>query len=613
MMSAVDSARWLNRLGKAVARAAALVTTGWLINGAIVHPSAAQIPALPQPAFTLMDENDVDSLSFTVYPHPVGDVSIGSKEHPLTHSSPDPLSPGRLLWPIHVDPSNCGALGNVVVQVALGVSTEYFSGCTSPLYPLSQSGSILTYDANGTYRYTKRDGTTIVYPGNTGPYTIITSQIVYPDGRVLTYGYFDDGSGAGTLLRSVTRSDGLQLKYTYSKMPSGDWRMTSVTAINNAYEYCNPTAVTCSLTRAWPTANYSYSVPASGVGTIVTITDAAGRVARYTYDARGRTVGIKLPSSATADNITYTYCDSNCPGYDFEIQHSVQVQDYVRTVIRDGQTWSYSGNPGSPSDTQCGTATYTSTNPVGASQQATLVNCVPGTQAAAAAAATPSNPLIQVTDRHGVQFVVQGTYGQFHAAIKPEGGQTQYAWGPRGNIYQETVVPKSGSPLPQVTMSANYDLLCDYPAKCNKANWIKDGLGNQTDYTYDTTHGGMLTVTLPADVNGIRPQTRSTYAQRYAWVLNASGAYVRSAAPIWVLATESFCRTSTASASGCTVAGDQVTKTYEYGPDSGPNNLFLRGVAVTADGVTHRTCYGYDPLGNQISETAPAAGLTGCP
>jgi hypothetical protein len=39
----------------------------------------------------------------------------------------------------------------------------------------------------------------------------------------------------------------------------------------------------------------------------------------------------------------------------------------------------------------------------------------------------------------------------------------------------------------------------------------------------------------------------------------------------------------------------------------------LRGVAVTADSQTRRTCFGYDVNGNQISETKPRAGLTSCP
>ena len=52
---------------------------------------------------------------------------------------------------------------------------------------------------------------------------------------------------------------------------------------------------------------------------------------------------------------------------------------------------------------------------------------------------------------------------------------------------------------------------------------------------------------------------------------------------------------------------------YDYGPDSGPNLLLLRGKVVTADGISLRTCYAYDPLGNKISETSPRAGLTVCP
>jgi YD repeat-containing protein len=39
----------------------------------------------------------------------------------------------------------------------------------------------------------------------------------------------------------------------------------------------------------------------------------------------------------------------------------------------------------------------------------------------------------------------------------------------------------------------------------------------------------------------------------------------------------------------------------------------LRGMTVTADGQTLRTCYGYDVNGRKISETQPLANLTACP
>jgi hypothetical protein len=34
---------------------------------------------------------------------------------------------------------------------------------------------------------------------------------------------------------------------------------------------------------------------------------------------------------------------------------------------------------------------------------------------------------------------------------------------------------------------------------------------------------------------------------------------------------------------GCLLAGDEVVTTSDYGPDSGPNILLLRGKVVTAD------------------------------
>lgn len=124
------------------------------------------------------------------------------------------------------------------------------------------------------------------------------------------------------------------------------------------------------------------------------------------------------------------------------------------------------------------------------------------------------------------------------------------------------------------------------------------------------------------DAIGVRPLKRSAYVQRYAWISNGSGGFVRASSPVWLLSQERTCRTSgtssgaTGDVMGCAGgSGDEVVTTYEYGPDNGSvgNNLWLRGVAVTADGQTRRTCYGYDGWGNRISETKPRAGLGVCP
>jgi YD repeat-containing protein len=88
---------------------------------------------------------------------------------------------------------------------------------------------------------------------------------------------------------------------------------------------------------------------------------------------------------------------------------------------------------------------------------------------------------------------------------------------------------------------------------------------------------------------------------------------------IWIQTATSTCRTSAATGTPCATAGDEVRTEFDYGPDSGPNNLQLRGQTVTStDGgvtTTLRTCYGYDSLGRRISETQPngTASLTSCP
>ncbi|KTW09723.1 hypothetical protein, partial [Sphingomonas sanguinis] len=103
--------------------------------------------------------------------------------------------------------------------------------------------------------------------------------------------------------------------------------------------------------------------------------------------------------------------------------------------------------------------------------------------------------------------------------------------------------------------------------------------------------------------------------QRYAWLSNGGGGFVRASSPVWLLSQERTCRTSATQGNACAAgSGDEVVTTYEYGPDDGSvgNNLLVRGIAVTADGRTRRTCFGYDGQGNRIWETKPRAGLGVC-
>ena len=113
-------------------------------------------------------------------------------------------------------------------------------------------------------------------------------------------------------------------------------------------------------------------------------------------------------------------------------------------------------------------------------------------------------------------------------------------------------------------------------------------------------------------MDGVAPQKRYAYVQRTARLLDGSAA----GPPVWLLGRMSTCRTGNPAGAGCALgAADEVVTTYEYGPETGPNILLLRGQSVTADGQTLRTCFAYDPRGRKIGETGAngTAGLSACP
>jgi len=141
---------------------------------------------------------------------------------------------------------------------------------------------------------------------------------------------------------------------------------------------------------------------------------------------------------------------------------------------------------------------------------------------------------------------------------------------------------------------------------------VTDARGFTTHFAYDASSGQIARKTLPA-VNNVSPETRYFYANRYAYYKNSSGNYVRASKAVRMLVKESICKSGAASGNGCASAGDEVVTEYLYGPtNSGPNNLWLRGVAITADGQTRRTCYQYDNVGNKIAETQPNANPASC-
>jgi len=190
----------------------------------------------------------------------------------------------------------------------------------------------------------------------------------------------------------------------------------------------------------------------------------------------------------------------------------------------------------------------------------------------------------------------------------PEGtataGYVAYTYDSSRRPITETSVPKTGSTLPSIVRTWVYD--CATPVCRNKPTRYVDGRNNATDYTYDTTHGGMLTETGPADANGVRPQTRYHYSQFYPKVKDASGALVNSP-PVYRLDRTSTCAAATAAnPASCVGTAAETVTTYAYDD----NHLMKTSQTVAAgDGsISATTTFAYDDNGALISTDGPLPG-----
>jgi len=540
------------------------------------------------------------------------------------------------------------------VQPQYGEESDTFVYSGSSYYSYTGNGSTFV-DNGSTCTWTRRDGTQIIYAafhisGNPMCASNNITKIIYPNGRIATYFYsgtFSTTVGQYSPIISIAMNSGYMLKYNYSGTPAFGSE-TSVTAINRAFETCNPSALTCTLTRTWPTAKLTWQIktvspcdgyPSLGTGYnscnhyILTIQDAAHRNHVFELDSYCRVVSYQ-PSEATTPVFTYKLCSNlgsigaplrDCFGYTTwtgspgGFDPVPQLLDLASTVAKDGQTWGYSSVPSQGVVPYNSTWAHFVTHPLGKTMEA-HGNATPGTEVSRGG----SIGSITTYDGKVVAFAYS-VNSLISTVTTPEGIQSQYGYDARGNLASVKTVPKSGSGNSSITVSAGYPTSCSNLVTCNKPTYTMDAKNNETDFTYDPTHGGTLTVTFPAvtvttapgvSTNGIRPQTRYTYAKRNAWYLSNSGVMTKDPNPIWVLTGESFCRTSSALASpsnGCTDSTDAVVTSYDYGPDSGPNNLLVRGKAMTANGTTLRTCYGHDPQGNKIWETSPNAAPSSCP
>ena len=549
------------------------------------------------------------------------------------------------------------------IQAVYGEQRDTFDydASSNQYTPDAEDGA--TFVDNGTTcTWTRRDGMQVVYAAyhNSGNPICQSNNILkvtQPDGRIITYYYygaFSTGYATQSPILSIVTNSGYMLKYNYSGTPTAGGE-TSVTAINRAFETCDPSALSCTLAHSWPTSTLSHTTReltsncddfsnAPGYDPckhyILTIRDQAQRNYVFELDGYTRVVSYQ-PPEATGPVFYYSLCSQladntlrNCwdftrwpPQVDpYDEAVEPMVFDWVYSVTRhdpsqpsgpNGPTWSYGFNFTLNSPPGWAVWEHSVNNPLGGAGMSALGNGTPGTE-------NFYGPTDSITPYDGTVFHFErNRQNDLSTVTTPGGVTTLYCYDMngstlRGNPWEEITTVPGGSATctgtisgSAITKKATYPTSCTNMASCNKPLTVTDANSNTSTFTYDS-RGEVLTTTGPA-VNGVQPQTRYTYAPHYAWYLSSSGVMTEDPNPIWLLATESYCMTGAASGSGCALPNDQVLTTYDYGPVSGPNNLLVRGKTVTANGQTLRTCYGHDDQGNKIWQTSPNANPSSCP
>ena len=541
--------------GLALRLAAALV----LAIGVAGEASAQRIEGDVPPAVSSIDANGVDLVSgdvFNVY----GSISIG------------PDGPGGLTFNLGTASAVQTELFGYVIpnsttgeyKVTIGGATERFklSGTLGTGTFTHADGRPLTLVYDGTtdrYTFTRTDGTAAIFSrsvSTSGPLasTYYIISLTYPAGEQLTYQYAYFSGGAYYRVRTVTTSLGYQLRYTYGLL-NGYQSVVKVVLFNMANETCDPNAESCTLAGNWPSFTFD------GTGNS---TDNAGRTWRWEKTATSMTI-----TGPGGRRLVYT------------------LDSYERvTNVYDGRTnWTYSyPNP-------YGGVTIAN-NPDAGTPRILQFDAVTGK--------INSDTVSYVQTQY--TYDAQGRVATVKVPQDTLIAETRFTYDARGNVTETRRISTTpGTPADIVTKSF-YPSSCSNPKTCNKPTYTLDARGARTDYTYDATHGGVLTQTLPAGSNGVRPQMRFTYTAMAARYRNGSGVIV-SGPTAYRLTSASQCTSGTS----CAGLAEERKTTIVYGAD----DALLPTSSTESSGnnaVSTTTSTTYTPVGDVKTIDGPIPG-----
>jgi RHS repeat-associated protein len=396
--------------------------------------------------------------------------------------------------------------------------------------------------------------------------TYYASEIIYPDGEVLSISYDTAELAPNTHFRpnKITSNTGYEISFEYDSedITSGSWGATASATI---------------VKTSAPTVILAKNTYSNG-----TVTDLAARAWNYT--------GFE---STTGANDYTRFFTGKLPGDENEnIIVESDLNDYgpsnhnlfVTSVINNGKEYSYEYSLKEGSyDERKQFDLIKITGPENYSRTIHLdVDESPKT----------SQRISKDVDGLGKETKYEYTgHNQIELITYPEGNKVKYSYDTYGNIIKKTLIPKSSPTVANIVTEANYDIsgctVSNTNLSCYRPTYILDASGNQTDYTFDSTHGGMLTKLEPANESGSRRKTTNEYKD--------FGVSKR----LW--------KTTVCDNDDCT-GNKKLVTTYDY---VGSTPLIKSTTKTSGDEtLSVTTTYDYDAAGRLIMEDGPLAGTS---
>ncbi len=518
-------------------------------------------------------------------------------EYDTTYNSGTPLSTGEY-WciegegnyddPNHVPPDPLEVPEAYVLHlcidyefvfIAYGQYRERFfrelRSSTSLFQPVLDKAASLV-ESNDTYTYETGDGTVLRFWGAD------LWDVTKPNGEVITHHY------VGSELRSVTSNFGYQLHLQHRATDD----FLTVTAINNAIDYCDPGASTCTgLTQSWPTVTYTRTD-----GTFKA-TNALGENTEYYFGPFESSLlsglkTIKNHSGTVLASFSY-YPEQTLDGTPTKRVETATLNGVLSDY--DYPEWRVTKVTSSGS----GVKKY-STSPVGWVVSKKQYNH----------SSAESGPVRETTyvRTSGVPY----WDANLESSEDQDGRRKEYDYDSRGNLTELRTIAV-GSGLATIVRKAKYPDDCASTPQyyCNKPEWTEDERGYRTDYTYDPAHGGVLTEThpsrtgLPPYGTGDRAQTRYTYVPKQANYKTGPSTYSYGSS-IYVLETVKTCISGDNSCEG---TSRERVETYTYESGQGQNLNLVSVETKSGDDLLSKTVTTkWDDYGRQFSIDGPLPG-----